>query len=69
MLFKFCPKAVIVPVTINNSWKIVKHGAFPLELGVKVKFTVQDPILVHQFDTETLIEKVEQEIIKDIINQ
>ena len=22
MLFKFCPKAVIVPVTINNSWKI-----------------------------------------------
>ena len=69
MLFRYCPKAVIVPITINNSWKIVKFGSFPLNLGVHVKLTVQDPILVHQFDTDTLIEKVEQEIIKDIINQ
>ena len=69
MLFRYCPKAVIVPITINNSWKIVKFGSFPLNLGIHVKLTVQDPILVHQFDTDTLIEKVEQEIIKDIINQ
>jgi len=69
MLFKFCPKAVIVPVTINNSWKVVKFGSFPLNLGVHMKVKVQEPILVHQFDTETLVDKVEQEIIKDIINQ
>jgi len=69
MLFKYCPNAVIVPVTINNSWKIVQFGSFPLNLGTHVKLTVQEPILVNKFDTETLVEKIEQEIIKDIITQ
>lgn len=69
MLFKYCPNAVIVPVTINNSWKIVQFGSFPLNLGVHVKLTVQEPILVNKFDTETLVEKIEQEIKKDIITQ
>ncbi|SHI86182.1 1-acyl-sn-glycerol-3-phosphate acyltransferase [Mesonia phycicola] len=69
MLFKYCPNAVIVPITINNSWKIVQYGSFPLNLGVHVKLTVQEPILVNKFDTETLVEKIEQEIKKDIITQ
>ncbi|TQD40598.1 lysophospholipid acyltransferase family protein [Haloflavibacter putidus] len=69
MLFKFCPDAVIIPVSINNSWKLVKHGSFPLNIGIKVKFRVQKPIFVKDYDIETLILKVEQKIIKDIIHE
>src|SRR5690606_1260856 len=28
MLIKYAPSALIVPITINNSWKIVKNGYF-----------------------------------------
>lgn len=43
-LVKYAPSAQIVPVTINNSWKIVKNGSFPLTLGVKFKVHVHPPI-------------------------
>lgn len=68
MLFKFCPDAVIVPLTINNSWKIVKNGQFPLSLGIHLKCKVQPTIKVSDYSTEELIEKVEQVIIQDIKN-
>jgi 1-acyl-sn-glycerol-3-phosphate acyltransferase len=28
------PSAYVVPVSINNSWKIVKYGFFPLGLEI-----------------------------------
>ncbi|WP_121667241.1 lysophospholipid acyltransferase family protein [Mesonia aquimarina] len=66
MLFKYCPEAVIVPITINNSWKLVKNGSFPLSVGVSVSFKVQKPILVQEHDVETLVDKIENEITRDI---
>ncbi|MGO1584427.1 MAG: lysophospholipid acyltransferase family protein, partial [Mesonia sp.] len=68
MLFKFCPEAVVVPVTINNSWQIVKRGQFPLSLGVHLKCKVQPTLKVSDYSTEDLIKKVEHIITRDIKN-
>lgn len=43
-LLKVVPNALIVPVAIENSWKIVQYGSFPLSFGEKLKWTVLDPI-------------------------
>jgi len=44
MLLKKCPEALIVPVAINNSWKMVRYGKFPLNTFIKMSWTVLAPI-------------------------
>ncbi|PZD77448.1 1-acyl-sn-glycerol-3-phosphate acyltransferase [Mesonia sp. K7] len=66
MLFKYCPDAIVIPITINNSYKIVKYGMFPLNLGINLHLKVQKPLLVKDYQNDELLEKLEQAIIKDI---
>lgn len=66
-LFKYLPNAYIVPITINNSWKLVEHGNFPMAIGVHLKHTVHKPFLVSDYTTEELLVKIEETITKDII--
>ena len=67
ILCKYAPSAYIVPVTINNSWKMFQYGSFPLGIGNNLSFTVQTPIKVSEYDFETLLEKTEQAIVSKII--
>jgi 1-acyl-sn-glycerol-3-phosphate acyltransferase len=60
------PNALVVPITINNSWKILRYGKFPLGLGVHILFKVHKPLTTDQLNTPQLIKKVEQIIINDI---
>lgn len=62
MLVKYAPSALIVPITINNSWKIVKNGSFPLTLGTRFSIQVHDPISPKSFETEELIVKIRESI-------
>jgi 1-acyl-sn-glycerol-3-phosphate acyltransferase len=39
------PSAYIVPLSINNTWKITPKGSFPLGVGAKVSIYVHKPIL------------------------
>ena len=66
MLFKYCPEAIVIPVTINNSYKIVENGMFPLNLGIHLHIKVQKPLLVKDHTSDELLEKLQNEIIKDI---
>ncbi len=66
MLFKKLPDAVVVPITINNSWKLFKHGSYPIELGVNVRLKTHKPIPVNSKDPECLIAEVERIITADI---
>lgn len=66
LLFKKIPHALVVPVTINNSWKIFRHGSFPLGLGVHVKVKIHEPIPADSDDPAGLIALVERRIISDI---
>ncbi|WP_345166602.1 lysophospholipid acyltransferase family protein [Algibacter aquimarinus] len=67
ILFKKIPSAIIVPVTINNSWKMFRYGKFPLGLGNHLKFTVHKPLELATFtDRENLINSIETTIKKQI---
>ena len=62
LLTKYAPSAYVVPVTINNSWKLVENGAFPLGIGVPLKFKVHEPIAVNSMEFKDLFQKVEETI-------
>lgn len=66
ILLKKMPDALIVPLTINNSWKLFQYGLFPLGLGVHFKLKVHKPIPVSSDDPDSLIALVERTIISDI---
>ncbi len=44
LLFKAIPSAIIVPITVNNSWKTLRYGKFPMGIGSHLKFQVHQPI-------------------------
>lgn len=67
ILFKKMPTAYVVPLTINNSWKLFRNGLFPLDLGVHFKLKVHKPIPVKAETPENLARQVEAIIIADII--
>lgn len=66
MLVKSALSALIVPVTINNSWKLQKDGMFPIAVGVKFKLHVHEPIDPKSMDFESLVEKIEKTVTKDV---
>lgn len=68
ILFKKVPSALIVPISINNSWKMYKYGKFPMGIGSHIKFTVHEPIKLSTFaDKDVLIGSIET-IIKNHIH-
>ncbi|MGW9684767.1 lysophospholipid acyltransferase family protein [Flagellimonas sp. 2504JD1-5] len=66
MLMKHAPSAFIVPITINNSWKMLRYGKFPMGLGAYIKFKVHPPI-INEGNPEDIIKQVELQVTKDII--
>lgn len=67
MLVKFVPSAYIIPVTINNCWKLNKKGMFPLELGVNITFELHEAIEAKSMKFEDLFQKVETTIKNSVI--
>ncbi|WP_372756002.1 lysophospholipid acyltransferase family protein [Mariniflexile sp.] len=68
VLFKKIPSALVVPITINNSWKMLKYGNFPMGLGTHITFTVHKPLKVSTFaNKQELINSIET-TIKGSIN-
>jgi 1-acyl-sn-glycerol-3-phosphate acyltransferase len=66
ILCKSTPSAYVVPVSINNSWKMVKYGFFPLGLGNRLTFVLHKPLAVSEYDFAELMEKTESEVVKGI---
>ena len=64
IITKYAPSAYIVPLTINNSWKLVANGSFPLGLGVHLKLEFHAPIAVNSMEFNDLFQKVEKTIKK-----
>ncbi|WP_369674683.1 lysophospholipid acyltransferase family protein [Nonlabens dokdonensis] len=65
-IFKYVPDAVVVPVTINNSWKVDRYGKFPYGLGNKISLTIHGPIPIEGRDHDELIQQT-QEIVHNSI--
>ena len=68
ILCKNAPSAYIVPISINNSWKIVKYGFFPVGLGNHLTFTAHAPISVAEFPFEELMKQTEKAVIRGVKN-
>ena len=68
ILCKYAPSAYVVPITINNSWKVYQYGYFPLSVGHHIIFTVHKPFKVSDYTFEELMEKTEKTIVQGIKN-
>lgn len=68
ILCKYAPSAYIVPVSINNSWKLVRFGQFPLGLGCHLTFTVQEPFPVKGIPFEEVMKRTENAVVQGIKN-
>lgn len=67
ILIKKVPSALIVPITINNSWKMLRYGKFPMGIGNHIVFTVHEPIKIATFtNKEALIPVIETTITEAI---
>ena len=63
ILFKKIPSALVVPVSINNSWKMLRYGKFPMGLGNHLTFTIHKPIELATFvNKQDLIAQIETTI-------
>jgi len=69
ILMKQNPEAYIVPLTINNSWKVFKYGKFPLGIGSPITVKTHKPIKANSLPFGELIEKLEVTIASSIINK
>jgi 1-acyl-sn-glycerol-3-phosphate acyltransferase len=67
-LLKKCPEALLVPIVIRNSWKMVQYGTFPLGTFLNLEFEVLQPIEPTEKDMETLVRSVEK-LIKEALGQ
>jgi 1-acyl-sn-glycerol-3-phosphate acyltransferase len=63
-----CPEALLVPIVIRNSWKMVRYGTFPLGTFLNLEFEVLQPIEPTEKDMETLVRSVEK-LIKEVLGQ
>jgi 1-acyl-sn-glycerol-3-phosphate acyltransferase len=61
-LFEYIPSALVVPITINNSWKMLRYGKFPMGIGNHLSFTVHQPIKLGDQDYNQIINAIEKQI-------
>lgn len=67
ILCKYAPSAYMLPVTINNSWKMTRWGVFPLGIGNVISLTIHEPIAVKDMPFSEVFERTEQAVIGSII--
>jgi 1-acyl-sn-glycerol-3-phosphate acyltransferase len=64
ILCKYAPDAYIVPVTINNSYKMTPNGkSFPLGIFNKLEFLFHEPIAIKGREFDELIDQVEETVV------
>jgi len=66
-LFQEIPTAIVVPVSINNSWKMTRYGKFPMGLGNHISFTVHPSHEVSDHSPGELVKLLETQISQAII--
>jgi len=62
-LLDAAPEAEIVPVALENSWKIMRHDFLPIPWGIQLRMWIGDPISRRPGeDRKALIDEVEAQI-------
>ena len=68
MLLKKCPEALIVPIAINSSWKMVRYGQFPLNTFTAMSWDVLSPIDTAGKSVDDVVKEAE-DAIRQKLNQ
>ena len=68
MILNEIPDALLVPISINNSWKLVRWNYFPMPLGIKISLDVSAAIDPQEMSVEEAIDEVEVIVRKGINN-
>lgn len=67
ILTKFSKSSTIIPVTINNSWKLWEYGQFPMNIGVTMTIETHKPIKVADKPFNELFAEVEAAVKSKIV--
>lgn len=65
VLMKNAPSALLVAMSINNSWKLMRYGKFPHGIGNHLTFEVHEP-MANTGDPDALIRRLEEQITNGI---
>lgn len=63
ILCKYAPSAYLLPVTVNDSWKMTQWGTFPLGIGTRIELIVHDPISVKEESFQDAFAKTEAAVV------
>ncbi|MEO6149214.1 MAG: lysophospholipid acyltransferase family protein [Mucilaginibacter sp.] len=61
-LLKKCPDALLVPVAISNSWKMIRYGIYPLNTFTPMTWEVLEPIEINKRPIADVVKEVEDRI-------
>lgn len=61
-ILKKCPEALLVPVAIKDSWKMIRYGQYPLNTFTPMKWEVLTPIEPAGRPVEELVLEAENQI-------
>lgn len=65
LLMRNAPSALIVPISINNSWKMLKYGKFPVGIFGRITFDIHTPIAIDG-NLDELIAQTEAIIVSGV---
>ncbi len=65
-LVKTSPSALVVPFAIDGDFELMKHGYFPMTLGVHLKLSALEPIEPKGMDSGELAQLIESQIRKEL---
>ncbi len=65
-LFRKVTDGYVVPVTINNSWKLQRWGMFPVQMGVRFELIAHRAIKISDYEVEALIDRVEETVVSEV---
>ena len=65
LLMRNAPSALIVPISINNSWKMLKYGKFPVGIFSRITFDVHPPIAI-EGNLDELIAQTEAIVVSGV---
>ncbi|AMR31135.1 glycerol acyltransferase [Mucilaginibacter sp. PAMC 26640] len=61
-LLKKCPDALLVPVAIKDSWKMIRYGLYPLNTFTPMSWEVLEPIEPGKTPVDELVKQIEEKI-------
>src|SRR5439155_1135786 len=62
-MFDTAPDVPVVPITIDQSWRLLAHNMFPIPWGVRVRVRIGEPIARRPDDATALVERVREEML------